>query len=185
LEGAQLTPRGTSVIATSITSKEASNQADPVIMRQFRQRGLPLVVAHVAGDSAEIAMAGNSTKIMKVAAGEAIPGTHLRVVSVHRKMKSTKLNNGEPIEVSVVEIEDTANGRRRELMAGVESTAHDPVALVEDSVSGARYVAGVGQKFRGGDGAEYVVADVRPNQIILENTANHQTRTISLRGARG
>jgi hypothetical protein len=57
--------------------------------------------------------------------------------------------------------------------------------LVEDAASGARYVASVGQKFHGGDGAEYVVADIRPNQMILENTANHETRTISLRGPRG
>lgn len=186
LDGAQLaTGMGLASPDTGQVPKEPGKATDPIIMRQFRQRGLPLVVSHVEGDTAEIRMSGESAHVMKVAAGSTIPGTRLRVVSVHNKMKSTKLNNGEPMEVSVVELEDGANGRHREIMAGVEATAHDPVALVEDSASGARYVAAAGQKFRGGDGVEYVVADVRPNQIILENTSNHETRTISLRGPRG
>ncbi|WP_193214762.1 hypothetical protein, partial [Luteolibacter marinus] len=84
----------------------------------------------------------------------------------------------------VGEVEDTGNGSRRELVSGLASTAHDPVALVEDA-AGRRYLAKAGQKFQGADGAEYVVDDVRPNQIVIENKSTGGVLTVPLRGPRG
>ena len=87
-------------------------------------------------------------------------------------------------EVSVVEVEDSRSGRKRELISGVESTAHDPVALVEDG-AGRHFVARAGQKFRGADGTEYVVTDVRPSQMVIENRTEGEVITVPLRGPRG
>ena len=84
----------------------------------------------------------------------------------------------------MVEVQDSSTGRRRELVAGLASTAHDPVALVEDG-AGRRYLARAGQGFRAADGTEYVVVDVRPNQMVIENRTEGGVITVPLRGPRG
>ena len=89
------------------------------------------------------------------------------------------------MEVSVVEVRDSATGTTRDLISGVPANAHDPVALVEDSTTGRRYTATPGQRFKSADGAEFIISDVRPNQIVIEDAASGSTQTIPLRGPRG
>jgi hypothetical protein len=153
----------------------------PLVMRAYRQKELPLRVESVRGPSARLRISGGGLR--EVAAGETIAGTRLRVLRVEHRMRGDKDRAGE-IEVSVVEVEDPASGRRRELVAGVAASAHDPVALVEDA-GGRRYVARAGQRFRGGDGAEYEVVDLRPNQMVIENRTTGEVITAPLRGPRG
>jgi hypothetical protein len=100
-------------------------------------------------------------------------------------MKDSKLNLGKPMEVSVVEVRDNSTGTTRDLISGVPASAHDPVALVEDASSGRRYTATPGQRFKSKDGAEFIISDVRPNQIVIEDAASGATQTIPLRGPRG
>ena len=99
-------------------------------------------------------------------------------------MREAKDSSAGPAEVSVVEVEDSGTGRRRELVTGLASSAHDPVALVEDG-GGRRYLAKAGQKFTGEDGTRYVVVDVRPNQMVIENLTKAEVITVPLRGPRG
>lgn len=153
----------------------------PLVMRAYRQKELPLRVESVEGEVATLRMSSGGVK--QVAQGETIPGTPLKVVRMERRIRDLKDQGGQT-EVSVVEVEDEGSGRRRELVSGLESTAHDPVALVEDA-GGKRYVARAGQKFRGADGAEYVVIDVRPNQMVIENKTQGEVITVPLRGPRG
>jgi hypothetical protein len=47
------------------------------------------------------------------------------------------------------------------------------------------YTATPGQRFTSADGSEFIVADVRPNQIIIEDAATGAVQTIPLRGPRG
>lgn len=162
-------------------SQGAMPAKQPLVMRAYRQKELPLRVESVNGEVATLRMSGGGVK--EVSQGEAIPGTPLKVVRVERRMQEIKDQAG-TTEVSVVEVEDESSGRRRELVSGLESTAHDPVALVEDA-GGKRYVARAGQKFRGADGAEYVVIDVRPNQMVIENKTAGEVITVPLRGPRG
>ncbi|MEK7953172.1 ankyrin repeat domain-containing protein [Luteolibacter soli] len=153
----------------------------PVVMRAYRQTDLPLRVESVKGEVATMRFSGGGVK--EVPQGEAIPGTRLKVIRVQHRMRDLK-DEGGATEVSVVEVEDTANGRKRELISGVESTAHDPLALVEDG-QGRHFVARAGQKFRGADGTEYVVTAVRPNQMVIENRSKGEVITVPLRGPRG
>jgi ankyrin repeat protein len=153
----------------------------PLVMRAYRQKELPLRVESVEGEVATLRMSSGGVK--QVAQGETIPGTPLKVVRMERRIRDLKDQGGQT-EVSVVEVEDEGSGRRRELVSGLESTAHDPVALVEDA-GGKRYVARAGQKFRGADGLEYVVIDVRPNQMVIENQTAGEVITVPLRGPRG
>jgi hypothetical protein len=160
---------------------EAPAAAAPLVMRAYRQKELPLRVESVSGDVATLRVAGGAVE--RVAAGGTIPGTPLKVVRVERRMRGDKDRTGES-EVSVVEVEDERSGRRRELVSGLDATAHDPVALVEDA-GGRRYVARAGQRFRGSDGTEYVVIDVRPNQMVIEDRTRGEVLTVPLRGSRG
>jgi ankyrin repeat protein len=160
---------------------EAASTA-PLKMRAYRQKELPLRVESVHGDVATVRMAGGGVK--EVSKGAAIPGSKLTVVRLERKLKELKDSSAGASEVSVVEVRDPASGRSRELVSGIASTAHDPVALVEDA-AGHRYVARAGQKFQGADGAEYTVIDVRPNQMVIENHTKGEVITVPLRGPRG
>lgn len=157
----------------------------PLVMRHYREREMPLEVKTVLNDTATLRIAGAAPREVNVRAGETLAGSRLVVVKVERRMRSGKANLGKPAEVSVVEIKDTATGATRELIAGVPSSAHDPVALVEDVTTGKRYTASPGQHFRGADGAEYIVNDVRPNQLVIAEAATGAVRTIPLSGPRG
>jgi hypothetical protein len=107
------------------------------------------------------------------------------VVRVFSRTETGKLNQGQPIEVGVVEVEDKDSGLKREWIAGRSASSHDPVALVEDSATGRRYIAKPGQKFFSDDGREFVVSDVRPSQLVIAETATGEVRTLRLRGPRG
>lgn len=157
----------------------------PLVMRHYRERELPVQVRSVEGETATLAINGKSPQDVKVRPGETIPGSRLVVLRVQRRMESSKLNLGTPMEVSVVEVRDTATGATREWTSGVPSGAHDPIALIEDSATGRRYTASPGQRFKTADGGEFIISDVRPNQLVIEDAATGTTQTIPLRGPRG
>lgn len=187
LEGATLEMR-VQRPAKNATDTAAGNEVlvpnrPPVVMRSYREKELPMRVESVKDDSVTIRLAGGEK--VEVAEGKTIPGSSLKVIRVERKMLSGKENQGDPVEVSVVEVSDPRTGEKRELITGLPALAHDPLALVEDSASGRYYLARTGQKFSSVDGDEYRVTDVRPNQVIIENLKTRETTTISLRGPQG
>lgn len=187
LEGKTL---GSPVAAGSNNLSDSSSAATPdvgvpLVMRHYRQREMPVEVKTVRDNIATLRLAGATSAEVKVRAGDALEGSRLVVVKVLRRMSSGKANLGKLTEVSVVELKDTTSGATRELISGVPSSAHDPLALVEDANTGKRYTASPGQHFRGGDGLEYVVSDVRPNQLVIAEVASGSVRTLPLRGPRG
>ena len=176
--------RGLAPIESTVLA-EASAQEPPLVMRIYRQREVPLEVKEVSGGVATMNLAGEQPQQVQVSAGDKIPGSNLVVVRVFNRMEQGKLNDSMPIEVGIVEVEDTANGQKREWIAGRSASAHDPVALVEDAVTGERYVAKPGQKFRSENGREFVVNDVRPSQLVIEDTTTGEVRTLRLAGPKG
>lgn len=157
----------------------------PLVMRHFREKEVPLRVKKVQGDVATLTLAGAAEREVKVRAGDKIPGSSMVVVRVRQRMEQSKVNPGGSAEISVVEVRDQSTGVTRDWISGVPSKAHDPVALVEDAATGKRYLASPGQRFTGGDGREYLISDVRPNQMVISETASGEVRTIPLRGPRG
>ena len=168
--------------ANAVASKTG---APPLVMRQYRQRELPVVVRQVSGGVAALHFPGPEPKDLEVAAGETIPGSTLTVVKVFSRMETGKLNEGAPVEVGVIEVEDSRSGQRAEWVAGRPAAGHEPVALVEDAISGRRYVAKPGQKFTAEDGREFMVSDVRPTQLVIEEVATGEVSTLRLRGPKG
>jgi ankyrin repeat protein len=157
----------------------------PLVMRHYREKEVPVSVKSVAGETATVRIAGTIPHEVSVRAGEPIPGSNLVIVRVQRRMEDSKLSLGRPVEISVVEVRDRSTGSTREWISGVPSKAHDPVALVEDAATGKRYLASPGQRFRGADGAEYLISDVRPNQMVIQEITSGAVQTIPLRGPRG
>jgi hypothetical protein len=154
-------------------------------MRHYREREIPVQVRNVEGETAVLHIVGTHSREVKVRSGETIPGSRLVVLRVLRRMENSKLNLGQATEVSVVEVRDSTTGTTREWISGVAASAHDPVALVEDSATGQRYTASPGQRFKSADGAEFIISDVRPNQLVIEEVASGTVQTIPLRGPRG
>jgi ankyrin repeat protein len=171
--------------ANSSASIQETFPLPPLVMRHYRERELPLEVRSVEGETATLAIRGTENRQVSIRVGETIPDSRLSVVRVLRRMESSKLNLGQPMEVSVVEVRDDVTGASREWISGVPVSAHDPLALVEDAATGQRYTATPGQRFKSADGAEFIVSDVRPNQIVIEEAATGAVQTIPLRGPRG
>lgn len=157
----------------------------PLVMRHYREKEVPVSVKSVKGETATLTLAGAAPRGVQVRRGESIPGSRLVVVRVLRRMEDSKVNPGAAAEISVVEVRDADSGTTREWIAGVPAKAHDPVALVEDEATGKRYLASPGQRFTGADGAEYLISDVRPNQMVIHEVSTGAVRTIPLRGPRG
>jgi len=157
----------------------------PLVMRHYRQRELPVEVRKISGDIASLRLAGMEPTEIDVRAGEPIPGSKLVVVRVHSRIETGKLQDNQSVEVGVIEVEDRDTGQRREWIAGRPASSHDPVALVEDAITGQRYIAQPGQKFFSEDGREFIVNDVRPSQLVIEDTTSGEVRTIRLRGPKG
>lgn len=157
----------------------------PLVMRHYRERDIPLQVKSVEGETATFSFPGSKRADVKITSGKTIPGTNLVVVRAQRRMEDSKVNLGQPSEISAVEVRDADSGTTREWISGVPSKAHDPVALVEDAATGQRYTATPGQRFTSADGVEYIISDVRPNQLIIQDAASGAARTIPLRGPRG
>lgn len=157
----------------------------PLVMRHYRQRELPVEVKRVSGGVASLHIAGSPSRQVEVKAGEKIPGSSLSVIQVFSRTEQGKLNDGAPIKIGIVEVEDSRNGRKIEWTEGRPAVGHDPVALVEDATTGLCYVAKPGQKFSSEDGREFIVNDVRPGQVVIEETASGEVRTLRLRGPKG
>lgn len=157
----------------------------PIVMRHYRETEIPVRVRSVQGDTATISLTGKKSREVKVKAGEVIPGTKLMVVKVRKRIESGKVTEGLPEEIATVQVRDETTGTTREWISGVASSSHDPVALVEDGATGKRYLATPGQRFKGADGAEYFISDVRPNQMVIQDVSSGSVQTIPLRGPRG
>lgn len=183
IEGARIGKREGSAAQSAL--KDETEDDLPLVMRHYRQRELPVEVKQVSGGVASLHIVGSPAKDVEVKAGETIPGSSLSVIRVFSRTEQGKLNDGAPIEVGIVEVEDTGSGRKMEWIEGRPAVGHDPVALVEDAATGRRYVAKPGQKFTSDDGREFIVNDVRPGQIVIEETASGEVRTLRLRGPKG
>lgn len=181
---------GGAIISKSVSpaaplTATAANSPPPVIMRHYRERDLPIALTHVNGNTATFRTSGRLSRELQVPTGGSIPGTTLQIISTKHRMEASKLHPDASTEISVVLVRDQITGTSREWIAGRAATAHDPVALVEDAVTGKRYTATIGQHFRSADGNTFIVADVRPNQIVIEDTTDGTTHTLPLRGTRG
>lgn len=159
--------------------------ASDLAMLDYREKPLPLVVEETTpraegGSEARVRMLYGEQKQVTVREGESIPATRFKVISIRRMLNHSKVTDGKPTDVSVVEIEDTATGKRRNMTAHIPATAAEPWAVLRSKSTGNAYAARAGQQFRTTDGEPYTITDVRPNQIIITHDNTGEATTILL-----
>lgn len=150
---------------------------------EYRERPAPIVLDSVHADSksARFRPLYGTQQRLEAPVGQSIPGTNWRLVSVRRKMGKTK-DSGELVEQSTAIIEILPKGEKRELHVGQLGDLEDPYMVLTPTHGGQLITARRGDKFKlTGDPAVYLVADIGPESILIENTTTRQTRKLSLR----
>ncbi len=163
-------PRKIPFIAKKTLSSRAKSPDElgrDLQMKAYRQKHLPFIVEGAGTKSARVRMLYGKQKRVEVKKGEEIPETHFRIVSIQKKRRDSKMTGNKLADVSVVVIEDERTGVRRKLTSHIPATASEPLAVLKDRVSGQSYAVRAGQTFYLANGDEYLVADVRPNQVVL------------------
>jgi len=154
--------------------------AQELHMRDYHQKNLPIIVEKVTPQAAQVRMLYGSQKQTSVRQGETIPETSFKIVGIHRKFHDSKLTEGKPADISIVEIEDTRTGKRRQLTTQIPAMAAAPWAVLENSSGTQTYAAQAGQTFQTTNGDTYTITDVRPSQVILTHQKSGQVITLPL-----
>ena len=160
--------------------------AADIAMVDYQEKPLPLIVEKTSaptageGSKAELRMLYGKHQRIEVSEGSVIPETQFKIVNIRRKLNHSKITDGQPTDVSVVEIEDTRTGRRRELRASIPATAVEPWAVMRAQSSGEYYAVRAGQSFATADGQNFTVTDVRPNQLVITHHGSGEVSTIPL-----
>ena len=154
-------------------------------MLGYTEKPLPIMVEKThrgesGGSEAEIRMLYGQHQKIKVREGDTIPATRFKVVRIRRMLSHSKITDGKPTDVSVVEIEDTRTGQRRKMTTRIPAAAAEAWAVLRSQSSGQTYAVRAGQHFRTADGQHYTVSDVRPTQIILSRDDTGEATTIPL-----
>ncbi len=154
-------------------------------MLGYTEKPLPIMVekthrGEAGGSEAEIRMLYGQHQKIKVREGDTIPTTRFKIVRIRRMLSHSKITDGKPTDVSVVEIEDTRTGQRRKMTSRIPATAAEAWAVLRSQSSGQTYAVRAGQHFRTADGQHYTVSDVRPTQIILSRDDTGEATTIPL-----
>jgi len=159
-------------------SRQPVPNVDTLVMETYHEKPLPLQVEGVEGDEVRVRYLYGDNKRVTVKEGQEIPFTGLRVVKVEQRHDETKMSRGRPLDVSSVWIEDPVSGRQRELIAKLGASAHEPFAVLRPRAGGEPMIALQGGVLRVPSGAMYVVQDVRPSQVVLENAATGEVHTV-------
>lgn len=163
--------------------------ADPVnglVLESYREKPLPVMLKEVAGDTARVRVLSSADpEPVPVRKGEIIPGTQLRVQKIEKKLVSSKMGLGGLVDVSRITVEDTGTGRKHLLVKDVPGRSSDVFAVLVMKGDTNRYAVKEGDVFTtAGSGEEraYRVLDIRPTQVIVENTATEEVFTIDRDG---
>lgn len=169
-------------VAASTTA--TTNIAADFLMLDYREKPLPLIVEKTTTKNqvkhAELRMLYGIQEKVTVKEGDVIPNTRFKIVNIKRVFNDSKVTDGKPADISVVEIEDTTTGKRRQMTAQIPASASEPWAVLRSKASGETYAVRVGQRFSTSDGQPFTITDVRPNQLVLSQDDTGETTTIPL-----
>ena len=176
-----------------ITNLTISSKGDvPAVLTQdiamvdYKEKSLPLMLEKTipassqGGSKAEVRMLFGAQQRVAVREGDIIPNTRFKIVNISRLLNHSKVTDGQPADVSVVEIEDTLTGKRRTMTANIPATASEPWAVMQTKSSGKYYAVRAGQSFSTADGQRFTVTDVRPSQLVISHHSSGEVYTIPL-----
>jgi hypothetical protein len=151
-----------------------------LVMERYEEKPLPLRIEGADQDEVQVRYLYGEHKRVTVKKGEEIPLTGLRVVEVEKKRDHSKLTGGVPADVSVVVVEDPVTGQRRRLTVKLGASAHEPFAVLRKGKTGKPMVVRSGAVVQGVNGQAYLIIDVRPSQVVIENVGNGKVVTLNL-----
>lgn len=172
---------GKTISTTDLTKDEISTDFK---MLDYQEKPLPLIVDKTTHQNntkhAEIRILYGSQETVTLKEGDNIPDTRFKITSINRKFHDSKITDGQPADISTVEIEDTSTGKRRQMTAQIPASAIEPWAVLRSQSSGETYAVRAGQRFQTSTGQPFTISDVRPNQIVITQDDTGEAMTIPL-----
>ncbi len=168
------------------TGATAATVVKELAMIDYQEKPLPLMVEKTTppssenGGTAELRMLYGEQQKVAVREGEIIPNTQFKIINIRRILNHSKVTDGQPTDVSIVEIEDTRTGKRREMTARIPATASEPWAVMRTKSNGEYYAVRAGQSFSTAAGEHFTITDVRPSQLVITHNGTGEVSTIPL-----
>lgn len=154
-------------------------------MKDYREENLPVVLKGVTEEAAEVRVLYGGGAPVTVREGEPIAGTGLQVVKFERQFANSKHGKGRLVDVSRMVVQDRRTGAKHLLVKDVPAKSSETYALMVIDDTGRAFDVRPKDEFTAsGTGYEdrFRIVDVRPTQVVIENTVTAELFTIS-RGA--
>ncbi len=148
-------------------------------LAHYEQETLPYMVVEVRpdGKTALVEDLRQRDELLEVEAGVLLPGTHFEVVGFTKKRKNSKSASGALIDVSTMTLTNKKTSERVLAQLGIPIETAEHRAFVLHGPSAKLYVATKGNLFKVGE-AQWRVVDLRPTQLLVENTETLATAVI-------
>ncbi|MFV1994650.1 MAG: hypothetical protein ACC661_04375, partial [Verrucomicrobiales bacterium] len=150
-------------------------------MKDYREQQLPVLLKSVGDESAAVRVLYSDAPSVEVNLGEEIADTGLRVVKFERRYANSKQGKGRLMDVSEMVVEDRRTGAKHLLVKDIPAKSSETYAVMEFDETGKLYdvrpddeFTAVGTDFE----QHYRVIDVRPTQVVIENTKSGEIFTI-------
>ncbi len=140
---------------------------------------LPYMLVEVRKDekTALIEDLRKRNELLEVEAGVTLPGTDLEVQVLAHRIRPSKSLGGGNMDVSTITLRNTLTNARVLSQMGVPIRTALQQASVLHPASGQNYTAALGNLFQVGQ-RRWRVVDIRPTQILVEDTASRETAVI-------
>ena len=98
------TPRSIEGATVGRKEPEGGQPMPAIAMRHYREPALPMRVESTGPGLVRLRMLSGPAGEVEVAEGARVPGSRLKVVRIERRVDHSKLNDGRPADVSVVDL---------------------------------------------------------------------------------
>ncbi len=152
----------------------------------YRESPLPMMLKGVEGDTASVRLLyGDSHDVIQVREGERIGDTGYQAIRISTQMVSSKQGKGHLVDVSRMLVEDVHTGAKHLLVKDVAGRSSETYAVLRVKDRPNRYVVRPSDRFvtlteRGE--SEFVVLDIRPTQVVIEEEGTGNVYTIERQG---
>jgi hypothetical protein len=169
--------------AVLLPAKEDVALPDAFRITHFQESVLPYLLTEVAENStyALVESLLGSQEVYQVSVGVIIPETDFQIVAIKHQLRASKGGKGHLVDVSTLTLEHRKTQQRVLVQRGL------PMRTLESRVGliflgdGRNFTTQPGHHFTYGK-AQYRVVDVRPTQVLVEDTHSLETLTIGRKG---
>ena len=175
-KSAVLDSRGAGVAASSTKAPDESAPKKPASVVEIKQEFLPVMLAEIKGKKAKIRPVDGEE--YSVAVGDQLKGLDYKVTDV--EVRSTEDKDGNPVDDSVITLQNTKSGQTVALIKGVPAQEHAAYAILGFPDSDQTLKVEVDQVFSipSDAGHTYKVLDIRPAQVIIRRVEDNRVSTL-------